>query len=148
MNLTRQQYDEICARLERARAAKGQAGPLECAIKTAFAPPPPTDKKRIRQDSKPLMNALESRGLLWANSHFGMVFRAQSLRFRLGNGIWYKPDATAIAETGRLCLEFKGPFAFRGGFENLKVAAGLYPEWKWILAWEEKGEWKTQTVLP
>ena len=145
MRVTQTEYEALVARVNKARAAKGQATPLESAIQTAFAP---ANKKRIRQDSKPLMNALESRGLLWANSHFGMVFRAQSLRFRLGNGIWYKPDATAIAETGRLCLEFKGPFAFRGGFENLKVAAGLYPEWKWILAWEEKGEWKTQTVLP
>ena len=73
----------------------------------------------------------------------------QALRFKLGNGIWYKPDAVIIFPDRAIhAYEVKGPHAFRGGFENLKVAAHLYQQIVWTLAWKDDGEWKTQLVLP
>ncbi len=105
---------------------------------------------RIRQDSKPLMNKLEKEWFsrISGTERFNSV-RAQSKRFKLGNGIWFKPDATAIdTMTGtETAWEVKGPHAFRGGFENLKVAAGIYPEIEWVLVWKENGNWKVQRVL-
>ena len=145
MNPTRQQFEEMSARVERARAAKGQGAPLEFGIKTA---PAPAAKKRVRQSSKPLMNKLEADGMAWAERFYGTGFRAQAVRFRLGNGIWYKPDAVSKSFYTPVILEFKGPHAFRGGFENLKVAAALYPEWNWVLCWKDNGEWTTQKILP
>ncbi len=122
----------------------------QLAAAPAARPPQVIIGKRIRQETKPLMNRLEQEWFdrISGTARFEHV-RAQSKRFKLGNGIWFKPDATGIdvmtgAETA---WEVKGPFAFRGGFENLKVAAGLYPEIEWVLVWKEKGEWKVQRVL-
>ncbi|MDE2106008.1 MAG: hypothetical protein KGL39_52785 [Patescibacteria group bacterium] len=106
--------------------------------------------KRIRQDAKPLMNDLEQEWfrLISSGTMFANV-RAQAKRFKLGNGIWYKPDISAICTlTGvETIWEVKGPHAFRGGFENLKIAAALYPEIDWLLVWKEAGAWKTQKIL-
>lgn len=111
--------------------------------------------KRIRQSSKPLLNKLETEWFAVLNAQFPNFPRprAQAKRYRLGNGIWYKPDFSASSWPGdgpakETCWEVKGPHAFRGGLENLKVAAGLYPEIRWILVWKEKGRWQQQNVLP
>lgn len=111
--------------------------------------------KRIRQSTKPLLNKLEEEfaGVLKYRFPTGYVC-AQCLRFKLGNGICYKPDFVAWpagfdSQDPRMrAFEVKGPHAFRGGFENLKVAASLYCAIKWTLVWKEDGQWKEQTVLP
>lgn len=119
----------------------------------------PTTKpaKRLRQSTKPLMNVLETEFLARLKAvDANKVVRIQALRYRLGNGIWYKPDFTCgnwrigDGECGPVAWEVKGPRAFRGGFENLKVAAAMYPEIRWLLVWKDKetGEWKEQEVLP
>jgi hypothetical protein len=107
--------------------------------------------KRIRQDTKPLLNKLEL-------EYWGVLKRiytegpdriiCQAIRFQLANGLWYKPDFVVFTYAGPDCYEVKGPHAFRGGFENLKMAARLYPFLKWKLAWKENGIWKEQVVLP
>lgn len=110
----------------------------------------PMKDKRIRQSTKPLMNKLESEFaeyLRVIRSH-DTVF-AQAVRLRIANGQWFKPDFLAIGRDGRITFyETKGPKAFRGGFENLKCAASLYPIMKFILAWKDNGQWKFQEVLP
>lgn len=110
--------------------------------------------QRIHQDNKPLLNALETEWMHWLQGAFpGAVIYKQALRWKLGNGIWYKPDFAALVsdiptEPLRMtCWEVKGPHAYRGGLENLKVAAGLYPEVCWILAWKDDvGLWQVQKV--
>jgi hypothetical protein len=99
--------------------------------------------KRVRQSSKPLLNKLESEffSLPWARG-----FLLQAVRFRLGNGIWYKPDG--FDPKTQIAVEVKGPHAFRGGFENLKVAASLYPMIRWRLVWKQDGQWQEQEILP
>lgn len=104
--------------------------------------------KRIRQDSKPLMNKLETEFFLRLECQYGDKIRPQARRYKLGNGIWFKPDFTSIIESQEIAWEVKGPHAFRGGFENLKVAAHEWPEVDWFLCWKENGEWKQQKVLP
>lgn len=109
--------------------------------------------KRIRQSSKPLMNKLEGEFYNSIKSRFEFVC-PQAMRFMLGNGIWYKPDFICFPvgfdsqDTRMRAFEVKGPHAFRGGFENLKVAAHNYVSIIWILAWKEDGQWKEQRVLP
>jgi hypothetical protein len=43
--------------------------------------------------------------------------------------------------------EAKGPKAFRGGFENLKIAANQWPDVVFTLMWEEAGVWRNQRIL-
>lgn len=106
--------------------------------------------KRLRQSSKPLMNDLESAFKAEYLDPWGYKHAIpQAIRFKLGNGIWYKPDWVDLTVLPVYAWEVKGPFAHRGGFENLKVAAGLYPAVKWVLVWkDEAGHWQTQTILP
>lgn len=105
-------------------------------------------KKRIRQSSKPLMNKLETEfWQQWTGKHTDHLF-IQEIRFRLGNGIWYKPDFVCLQSSPILAYEIKGPHAFRGGFENLKIAASKYPNICWVLAWKEGFQWQYQKVLP
>lgn len=101
--------------------------------------------KRIRQSTKPLLNKLEDEWLAFYEKWFDRIY-AQGIRFKLANGLWYKPDFVCF--TVKTCWEIKGPHAFRGGFENLKVAASQYPDFKWVLTWKQDGGWKEQVVLP
>jgi hypothetical protein len=103
--------------------------------------------KRIRQ-SRDKLNVLETRWQAQLSVMYGTApIFAQAVRFRLANGIWYKPDfVVALAQWH--CYEVKGPKSWRGGFENLKVAATQYPSLCWILVWEQDGEWHDQQVLP
>jgi hypothetical protein len=112
-------------------------------------PEPMKPAKRIRQDQKPIMNRLEQEYFEHLREYFPSWFIAvQAMRFRLGNGIWYKPDFVMFDPNVLTAYEVKGPHAFRGGFENLKVAASLYRHIQWFLVWKDCGEWKVQEVLP
>ena len=115
---------------------------------------PTPKKKRIRQDPKPLMNKLEHEFFLRLCppfDHNGYRLVIQSVRFRLANGLWYKPDFLKVGDdtdAPMVGYEVKGEHAFRGGFENLKMAATKYPWIKWILVWKENEMWQEQVVLP
>lgn len=120
------------------------AGAADRANNTQLARTP----KRLRQSTKPLMNKLETEYCAVLESIWSIVFK-QAVRFRLGNGIWYKPDFFVMdAQIKPIAVEVKGPHAFRGGFENLKVAASLYPQIKWLLVWKQDGQWQEQEILP
>ncbi len=109
----------------------------------------PTER-RMKQDHKPLMNKLESRfHQFLLRTHGQEHLLAQAVRFRLANGLWYKPDFvlwhSALGDT--LAWEVKGPHSFRGGFENLKTAAKEYPMIVWTMVWWDGTAWVTQKVL-
>ncbi len=123
-----------------------------CGTEVAAAIKEGKTPKRIRQSTKPLMNKLEQEWFEVLRLRYSYYFHpptlCQSVRFKLGNGIWYKPDF--FVPPLSTSFEVKGPYAFRGGFENLKVAAHLYPSMTWILVWKDKttGKWQEQEVLP
>lgn len=114
----------------------------------------PKAKKRIRQSDKPLLNGLEKSFLEVLKQRYPYIdeaqITAQAIRFSLGNGIAYKADFVVFREAKRtLAYECKGPHAFRGGFENLKVAANKYPLVLFTLVWKDvQGQWQEQVVLP
>lgn len=151
---------EATRRLNPQLAAGRPLAEVLATAKDALDSVAPPQAKRIRQDGKPLLNKLEGEFLAeLSRFHPGATVWKQALRWRLGNGIWYKPDFAAFvdyylspglpAKVRRLCCwEVKGPHAFRGGFENLKVAAGLYPNVRWSLVWKDGGRWQEQEVLP
>lgn len=140
--------------------AKRSLGPTEWSkLPVSGGKFPQVTHKRLRQSSKPLLNKLEERWLVILKATFPTEeFLSQAIRFKLGNGIWYKPDFFCFShdwpEENALSLkrrptawEVKGPKSWRGGFENLKVAAGLYPNIRWVLVWDDFG-WNEQQVLP
>lgn len=108
----------------------------------------PVQAKRIRQEPRKLLDKLEEEFMRYYSWEHGRNLIPQSVKFRLGNGIWYKPDFIDLADSGVIAIEVKGPHIFRGGIENLKVAAGLYPQIVWQLWWKEKGMWAFQIVFP
>jgi hypothetical protein len=108
-------------------------------------------KKRIRQDSKPLLNKLETEWfevLKVRLPNYRVI--PQGVRLKLANGAWYKPDFAMVSHTGGItnCWEVKGPKAWRGGFEFLKIAAHQWPEICFVLVWKRDGKWVEQEVLP
>lgn len=104
--------------------------------------------KRLRQSVKPLLNRLETAFWAWMKvQRPELTLRPQAKRYELARGIWYKPDFTAMDDARETAWECKGPRAFRGGFENLKVAARVWPEVTWILVWQDGGQWKAQEIL-
>lgn len=106
-------------------------------------------ERRIRQDHKPLLNKLETEAQEYLQRvHPNVKFVPQGKRFRLANGVWYKPDFTAIVDGVERCWEIKGPHAWRGGKENLKCAASAWPQTLWTLLWKENGQWRSQTIIP
>ena len=104
-------------------------------------------EKRIRQSDKPLCNELEA---AWGRelTHTNPGARPQAVRLKLGNGISYTPDWVDLTVHPVRAWECKGPFAHRGGFENLKVSAAKYQEIKFTLVWKTAGQWKQQEILP
>ena len=113
----------------------------------------PKPKKRLRQSSKPLMNKLETEfynHLVAQATPTASIF-PQAIRLELARGHWYKADFFVPGGYGSDCgcfYEVKGPHAFRGGFENLKVAARRYPFFQFALVWLDDGKWQEQVVLP
>ena len=104
--------------------------------------------KRIRQSAKPLENKLEREFREYLERQYPHVkIYAQAKRYRLANGLWYKPDCVFFLDGRETVYECKGPHAFRGGFENLKMAATTYQDSDWWLAWKVDGEWQLQRVL-
>lgn len=135
--------DKILAQIAKEDAGKSKPEEPARAVKKS--------DKRIRQGEK-TPNKLEAD---W-RKHLESVnpeqkFRAQSIRFRIANGAWYKPDLISWHEGRVICWETKGPKQMKGvarGVLTIKVAAGLWPEVRFILVWREEGVWKKQVVLP
>ena len=110
---------------------------------------PARPSRRLRQDTKPLLNKLEMQFKVHYERLTGHTLIPQAIRFKLANGLWYKPDFILYCPTmGLRAFEIKGPHSFRGGFENLKMAAHQYHWIKWTLAWKECGVWQEQIILP
>lgn len=110
----------------------------------------PAVKKRIRQSAKPVLNALESRyHTYFIHTYPDRVIFPQAVRVELARGIWFKPDFFCPTIIGRpTFFEVKGPKAFRGGFENLKVAARVHSWASFFLVWEDDARvWQQQEIL-
>lgn len=129
---------------------------------TPAAPKPEKAGKRVRQSAEPILNELEKEferhmSGEWLGNRCHI--KAQALRFRLGNGVYYKPDFIEFRPSDFApfpppwrvtAYEVKGPHAFRGGMENLKIAASSFPEVTFKLCWKaaDTGEWIVQNLVP
>lgn len=119
-------------------------------------------RRRIKQDHKPMLNQLETAWLEKLKQDFPReTFRFQDRRYKLANGVWYKPDITCAQhewpeeldrdvrwrETCWECKGNKGKNIDRG-IVMLKVAAACWPEVRWVLVWRNDEGWNEQEVLP
>ena len=107
----------------------------------------PERAKRIRQDTKPLLNKLETEwGNILKRTHPNV--RPQAIKFRLANGTTYCPDFVDLTSRPVTCWEVKGKHAWDDSLVKLKFAASTWPEITWMLVWRENGQWRQQEVLP
>lgn len=108
--------------------------------------------RRIRQRTKPMMNRLEFEFYRMQSTCANIMnIRTQAITFLIANGVRYTPDFTWRERGTNLtfAIEVKGPKAFDGSLEKLKMAAHEFPDWKWFLVWKDKdGIWREQEVLP
>ena len=103
--------------------------------------------KRLRQSTKPVMNKLEQE---WFQElqrrHPTLPIHCQAIRFKLCNGVSYTPDMFAFRYGW--AWEVKGKHTWDDAIVKLKMAARIWPEITWTLAWKENGQWQTQQILP
>lgn len=103
-------------------------------------------ERRVRQ-ARHELNKLEEAYLDMLRVEFkGCEILAQSLRVRLANGDWYKPDFFIPSQL--LAIEVKGAINWRGGLEFLKIAASQHRWIKFRLAWRKGHGWLFQNILP
>jgi hypothetical protein len=99
------------------------------------------------------MNGLERsfwRGVLEPARARGEVLACwrEPLKFRLGGRVFWTPDFAAIEPDGRLVLiETKGGWFRDHAKVKTKVAAALYPQFRWLLVFREgRGGWRVLEV--
>lgn len=109
------------------------------------------EASRVRQETKPRLNKLESDWLAVLRVTYpGVTIHSQSWRVEIASGAWYKVDHCAVIDGRWTAWECKGPSKTKGcakGLLALKVAAKEFPEVHWILVWREDGHWKQQTIV-
>lgn len=148
MSLTPTQIMKLRAKFPHAPESFIQRQIQAAVVKSA----PVAEGVRIRQDPKPLMNKLEQ---AWFD-HLKMMgtvrgLSAQSLRFKLANGAWYKSDVIGWIGDKLHAWECKGPSCMKNvdrGILTVKIAAAQWPEVNFTLVWKERGVFKIQRVLP
>jgi hypothetical protein len=124
-----------------AEAVASETGQNESKTATGHA-------KRIRQNTKPLMNKLETEyfeHLQVCRSEY-TILHIQAVTFKLANGVRYTPDFFIVNPP--MAFEVKGKWVDGDSFPKLKMAASVYPEISWRLAWKKDGVWQEQIVLP
>lgn len=104
--------------------------------------------KRLRQSAKG-PNKLEAEWQKYLDPYpelTGLQYNALTLV--IANGVRYTPDWSGWLDGTLTCWEVKGPFAYAGALEKLKMAARSWPSIDFILVWKEQGCWRTQEILP
>jgi hypothetical protein len=105
---------------------------------------------RLRQNSKPLMNKLETDffNYLVGVKHFTHTqIHAQAVTFKIANGLRYTPDFFILGID--TAYEVKGKWVDGDSFPKLKMAASVFPEISWFLVWKDGNKaWQEQIILP
>ena len=104
-------------------------------------------KKRVRQSAKKLTTLEEEWGAV-LRSRYIVKLHAQAKTYRLGNGVRYTPDWTAVTADGEIAWEVKGKKAWDDAIVKIKMAPTIWPEVTWWLVWkDESGQWQEQRIL-
>ena len=76
-------------------------------------------------------------------------WRFERVRLKLGEGAWYTPDFLVVTHDGHLDLhEVKGSFFREAAKVRIKVAASLYPWFRFLVVREKRegGGWSEEEV--
>ena len=116
------------------------------------APPSPAKPLARGQMSPRKMNATEKayNDHLWLLRHAGEVawHDFEAVKLRLADDTYYIPDFIVMLADGAIQFhECKG-FMRDDAAVKLKVAARMFPCFRFVLAWREAGQWRTQEVEP
>jgi hypothetical protein len=65
----------------------------------------------------------------------------EPMRFKLADGAWYKPDFMWIANDGQIHFDEVKGFERPAAILRWKVAAELYPMFKWRMLTKRDGSW-------
>lgn len=101
--------------------------------------------KRLKQNSKPVLNKLEAE-YLRVLTVLGKRVLSQSVTLKLANGVRYTPDFFCF--DCNTAWEVKGRHAWEDAMIKLKFAAKEYPKVKFLLVWKQDGRWQEQEILP
>lgn len=117
------------------------------------AGPVDSPRKRLRQTSKPRLNANERAFEAYLQGTMPTAFIwPQAVHLQIANGLRYTPDFVTYEPLphGRLVAwEVKGTKKiFDGAGEKLKVAASKFRGVVFYLVWNKGGVWQQQRILP
>jgi hypothetical protein len=135
---------------------KGTKTTSNWAVMPTESPPTAPERPQTRATSKVAtttrkrgMNKMEAQYAqrLDLEKHAGEIlwWGYEAIRLRLANGAWFKPD---FAVEGRFGLEFhetKGHMR-EAAHVRIKVAASLYPMFRFSIIRLERGEWTRMRV--
>jgi hypothetical protein len=76
-------------------------------------------------------------------------YEFESVRLHLGGGATFKPDFPTLLTNGSLVFyEVKGSFCREAARVRIKVAAGKFPHWRFVVVTREGGEWRYEEIKP
>ena len=128
---------------------EGARRQVEALIAAQEKPQAPVSDRRVRQATKG-PNKLEADFAYWLPHARPQTadIRYNAVTLTIANGVRYTPDWTGWEGERLTAWEVKGPHAFDGSLEKLKMAARSFPRIKFELAWRVRGEWRIQAILP
>lgn len=112
-------------------------------IRLSPSPLPPVEKVAVPKD--PYRSNLERDFAAHLDTGYSTRWLYEPVRLKIATGLkpaWYTPDFLAFRAEGEPWFyEVKG-FWREAARVRIKVAAGLYPEFRFVAVTREKGEWK------
>lgn len=109
------------------------------------AAPLPDKPKRKPSHSKGEMNKLEASYAqrLDALKHDGTVklWQFERLTFPLAPNTTFTPDFVVFTSTGIECHEVKGPHVWEDSWVKFKIAAAMYPQFRWFWCTRDSDGW-------
>lgn len=106
----------------------------------------PGKKPRLNQTERRYRDTF-LRPMLASGEALGVL--EQAVKFRLADATYYTPDLIAVLPGGQWwIIEVKGARTWDDALVKFKVAAELYPWWRWTMVQWKDGEWRTLRDVP
>ena len=121
-----------------------------------FVPPPVVaapDRTAMRLGIQPStdeakLNKTETAYLGWLRALGDDWIGIQCLTIKLGADCRYTPDFWAIDKEGMRAIDVKGGHTWEDSLIKLRVAARLYPMFRFLIARKDGAGWKHTAILP
>ena len=94
------------------------------------------------------LNKLETKRLAYLRMLKVPLLRVQAIKLRLADNTHYTADFTYLDVNGKLTFEdTKGPHIWEDSWIKAKVAASLYPEYRFVVVREDGMGWTIQEAF-